>query len=56
MDTVFHPWVVVKEVSVVAESTRRERGLARLAELGDEPGGDAFIELLRSFQKLSDSS
>jgi 4-carboxymuconolactone decarboxylase len=22
---------------------RRERGLARLAELGDEPGGDAFL-------------
>jgi 4-carboxymuconolactone decarboxylase len=29
---------------VVVEGTRRERGLARLAELGDEPGGDAFIE------------
>lgn len=26
------------------ESSRRERGLARLAELGDEPGGDAFLE------------
>jgi 4-carboxymuconolactone decarboxylase len=39
---------VVKEVSVVAESTRRERGLARLAELGDEPGGDAFIERMGS--------
>jgi len=48
LDTVFHPWVVVKEVSVVAESTRRERGLARLAELGDEPGGDAFIERMGS--------
>jgi 4-carboxymuconolactone decarboxylase len=23
--------------------TRRERGLARLAELADEPGGDAFL-------------
>jgi 4-carboxymuconolactone decarboxylase len=28
----------------VVEGTRRERGLARLAELGNEPGGDAFIE------------
>jgi 4-carboxymuconolactone decarboxylase len=26
-----------------APADRRERGLARLAELGDEPGGDAFI-------------
>ena len=26
------------------ESSRRQRGLARLAELGDEPGGDAFLE------------
>lgn len=26
------------------DSSRRERGLARLAELGDEPGGDAFLE------------
>jgi 4-carboxymuconolactone decarboxylase len=25
------------------EGTRRERGLARLAELGDEPGGDEFL-------------
>ena len=25
------------------EATRRERGLARLAELGDEPGGDEFL-------------
>ena len=25
------------------QSPRRQRGLARLAELGDEPGGDAFI-------------
>jgi 4-carboxymuconolactone decarboxylase len=29
---------------VSEESSRRERGLARLAELGDEPGGDAFLE------------
>ena len=28
----------------MVEGTRRERGLARLAELGNEPGGDAFIE------------
>jgi 4-carboxymuconolactone decarboxylase len=27
----------------VDENERRERGLARLAELGDEPGGEAFI-------------
>jgi 4-carboxymuconolactone decarboxylase len=33
---------------VVVEGTRRERGLARLAELGDEPGGDAFIERMGS--------
>ena len=26
------------------EATRRQRGLARLAELGDEPGGDEFLE------------
>lgn len=25
------------------ERTRRERGVARLAELGDEPGGEAFL-------------
>jgi 4-carboxymuconolactone decarboxylase len=31
-------------VSVAQDSSRRERGLARLAELGDEPGGDAFLE------------
>jgi 4-carboxymuconolactone decarboxylase len=29
---------------VAEDSSRRERGLARLAELGDEPGGDAFLE------------
>jgi len=29
---------------VPEESSRRQRGLARLAELGDEPGGDAFLE------------
>jgi 4-carboxymuconolactone decarboxylase len=27
-----------------AEGTRRERGLARLAELGDEPGGEEFLD------------
>jgi 4-carboxymuconolactone decarboxylase len=27
----------------VTELERRERGLARLAALGDEPGGDAFL-------------
>jgi len=25
------------------DRTRRERGIARLAELGDEPGGEAFL-------------
>ena len=29
-------------------ATRHERGLARLKELGDEPGGDAFIERMGS--------
>jgi 4-carboxymuconolactone decarboxylase len=32
----------------VMEETRRERGLARLAQLGDEPGGEAFIERMGS--------
>jgi 4-carboxymuconolactone decarboxylase len=27
----------------VSDMDRRERGLARLAELGDEPGGEAFL-------------
>ena len=27
----------------MSDSERRERGLARLAELGDEPGGDEFL-------------
>jgi 4-carboxymuconolactone decarboxylase len=27
----------------VTDTERRERGLARLAELGDEPGGDEFL-------------
>ena len=27
----------------MGETERRERGLARLAELGDEPGGDEFL-------------
>jgi 4-carboxymuconolactone decarboxylase len=30
------------------EETRRERGLARLAQLGDEPGGEAFIARMGS--------
>jgi 4-carboxymuconolactone decarboxylase len=33
---------------VEAEKSRRERGLERLRELGDEPGGDAFIERMGS--------
>jgi 4-carboxymuconolactone decarboxylase len=32
-----------QESGVTDEATRRERGLARLAELGDEPGGDEFL-------------
>jgi len=28
----------------MSEDERRERGLRRLAELGDEPGGEAFLE------------
>jgi 4-carboxymuconolactone decarboxylase len=36
-------WRSVKESGVTDEATRRERGLARLAELGDEPGGDEFL-------------
>jgi 4-carboxymuconolactone decarboxylase len=44
LDTVFDPAAEVKEVDVVDGTTRRERGEARLAELGDEPGGEAFIE------------
>jgi 4-carboxymuconolactone decarboxylase len=27
----------------VTDASRRDRGLARLAELADEPGGDAFL-------------
>jgi 4-carboxymuconolactone decarboxylase len=30
-------------VSATDETSRRERGLERLAELGDEPGGEAFL-------------
>jgi 4-carboxymuconolactone decarboxylase len=36
-------WRSVKESGVTDETTRRERGLARLAELGDEPGGEEFL-------------
>jgi 4-carboxymuconolactone decarboxylase len=36
-------WRSVKESGVADEATRRERGLARLAELGDEPGGEEFL-------------
>jgi 4-carboxymuconolactone decarboxylase len=36
-------WRSVKKSGVADEATRRERGLARLAELGDEPGGDEFL-------------
>jgi 4-carboxymuconolactone decarboxylase len=38
----------VKEAFQMDESERRRRGLARLAELGDEPGGDAFLERMGS--------
>ena len=37
-------WRSVKETGVTDEATRRKRGLARLAELGDEPGGEKFLE------------
>src|SRR5476649_1000190 len=30
------------------QSERRRRGLERLRELGDEPGGDAFLERMGS--------
>jgi 4-carboxymuconolactone decarboxylase len=36
-------WRSVKESGVTDEATRRGRGLARLAELGDEPGGEDFL-------------
>lgn len=32
----------------MSESERRERGLERLRELGDHPGGDAFLERMGS--------
>jgi 4-carboxymuconolactone decarboxylase len=32
----------------MAEQERRERGLRRLAELGDHPGGEAFLERMGS--------
>jgi 4-carboxymuconolactone decarboxylase len=38
----------VKEALQMDESDRRQRGLARLAELGEEPGGDAFLERMGS--------
>jgi 4-carboxymuconolactone decarboxylase len=48
LDTVFVLPDPVKEVDVMQEMTQRERGLARLAELGDEPGGEAFLERMGS--------
>jgi 4-carboxymuconolactone decarboxylase len=36
-------WTSVKESGVSEDATRRERGLARLAELDDEPGGEEFL-------------
>jgi 4-carboxymuconolactone decarboxylase len=35
------------------EATRRERGLARLAELHDEPGGDEFLANLGDLGDLT---
>jgi 4-carboxymuconolactone decarboxylase len=35
------------------EATRRERGLARLAELGDEPGGEEFLANLGDLGDLT---
>ncbi len=35
------------------EATRRERGLARLAELDDEPGGEAFLASLGDLGDLT---
>ena len=35
------------------EATRRERGLARLAELGDEPGGEEFLARLGDLGDLT---
>jgi 4-carboxymuconolactone decarboxylase len=35
------------------EATRRERGLARLAELDDEPGGEAFLANLGDLGDLT---
>jgi 4-carboxymuconolactone decarboxylase len=38
------PQEPVKEDEVEEQDGRRARALARLAELGDEPGGQAFLE------------
>ena len=35
------------------EKTRRERGLARLAELNDEPGGEEFLARLGDLGDLT---
>jgi 4-carboxymuconolactone decarboxylase len=35
------------------EATRRERGLARLRELGDEPGGEEFLANLGDLGELT---
>ncbi len=37
----------------VDEKTRRERGLARLAELNDEPGGEEFLARLGDLGDLT---
>jgi hypothetical protein len=39
---------VTEQEDGMESATRHERGLARLKELGDEPGGDAFIERMGS--------
>ncbi len=38
---------------MTTEATRRERGLTRLAELHDEPGGDAFLAMLGDLGDLT---
>src|SRR4051812_1955287 len=44
LDTICGPEGTRQGGGMSAQADRRALGLARLAELGDEPGGDAFIE------------
>jgi len=43
LDTLCILEIGVKEAVVPEDDSRRQRALERLAELGDEPGGDAFL-------------